>query len=120
MLLATPQRPIYIIMDALDECPNTAGVRSSRERILSLIKDLLNLRLPNLHICVTSRPEPDIRIRLGPLASRRVSLYDQTEHKKSIAKFIRSEVDIIVNDKRWRENDKRLANETLSKKADGM
>ena len=85
-----------------------------------MIKDLLNLRLPNLHICVTSRPEPDIRNRFDPLTSRRVSLHDQTEHKKNIAKYICSEVDVIANDKRWRENDKKLAIETLSKKADGM
>ena len=120
VLSATTQHPIYIILDALDECPDTSGVRSPRERVLSLIKHLVNLRLRNLHICVTSRPEIDIRIRLEPLTSRRVSLHDQTGHKEDIAKYIRSEVDIIADDKRWREDDKELVIEILSEKADGM
>jgi hypothetical protein len=120
MLSAMTQHPIYIIIDALDECPNTFGVRSPRERVLSLIKDLVNLRLPNLHICATSRPEADIRIRLEPLTSLRISLHDQPGHKEDIAKYIRSEVNVIANDKRWREDDKKLVIETLSEKADGM
>ena len=120
MLIAIAQRPIYIMMDALDECPKTTGVRSSRGRILSFINDLFDLRLPNLHIWVTSRPELDIRIRLEPLTSCRVSLHDQIGHKESIAKYISSEINVIANDKRWREYDKKLAVETLSKTADGM
>jgi hypothetical protein len=120
MLSVTTHNPIYIIVDALDECPNNSGVRSPRERVLSLIKDLVDLRLPNLHICVTSRPEIDIRIRLEPLTSHHISLHNQARHKEDIAKYIRSEVDFIANDKRWRENDKELVMETLSEKADGM
>ena len=120
MLLATTHRAIYIIVDALDECPTTSGVRSPRERILSLIKDLVNLRLSNLHICVTSRLEMDIRNRLDPLTSRQISLHHQTGHKRDIAKYIRSEVDFIASDNVWPEDDKRLVIRTLSEKADGM
>ena len=120
ILSSTTQHPIYIILDALDESPNTSGVRSPRERVLNLIKDLVDLRLPNLHICVTSRPEIDIRNRLEPLTSVRVSLHDQTGHKEDIAKYIWSEVDFIANEKKWREDDKELVIETLSWKADGM
>jgi hypothetical protein len=47
-------------MEALDESPNTSGIPSARERILQLLKELVGLGLPNLHICVTSRPEIDI------------------------------------------------------------
>ncbi|KAH9172311.1 hypothetical protein EDB89DRAFT_1886149, partial [Lactarius sanguifluus] len=120
MLSATTKHPIYIILDALDECPNTSGVRSPRDRVLSLIKGLLDLHLSNLHICVTSRPEIDIRICLEPLTSRWVSLHDQTGHKKDITKYIKSEVDVIANQKRWREDDKELVIKTLSEQADGM
>ncbi|KAH8983538.1 ankyrin repeat-containing domain protein [Lactarius akahatsu] len=120
MLSTTTQHPIYIVLDAIDECPNTSGVRSPRERVLSLIKRLIDLRLRNLHICVTSRPEVDIRIRLEPLTSRRVSLHDQTGHREDITRYIRSEADVLANDNRWREDDKQLVIETLSEKADGM
>ena len=52
---------IFLVMDALGECPDTSRFSSLRERVLQLVKELVELRLSNLHICVTSRPEVDIR-----------------------------------------------------------
>jgi hypothetical protein len=54
MLTLPDQRPIYLIMDALDESPDISGFPSARERVLQLLADLVDLRLPNLHICVTA------------------------------------------------------------------
>ncbi|KAI9435615.1 hypothetical protein BJY52DRAFT_1218172 [Lactarius psammicola] len=60
-MLALPgQGPIYIVLDALDECPNTFGIPSACKQVLDLLKDLVSLQLPDLHICLTSRPEIDI------------------------------------------------------------
>jgi hypothetical protein len=50
------QVPIYLIVDALDQCPNNPGMPASREEVLDLVNTLVSLRIPNLHICVTSRP----------------------------------------------------------------
>ena len=72
------QGPIYLIVDALDECPNSSGLPTSREEVLDLISNLIRLRLPNLHICVTSRPEIDIQTTLNPLTTLCVSLHNQT------------------------------------------
>ena len=73
-MLQLPELPlIYLIVDALDECPNTFGVVSPRERVLNLIEDLVEVNLGNLRICVTSRPEVDILDVLQPLASHTVS-----------------------------------------------
>ncbi|KAN0136267.1 hypothetical protein V8E53_005872 [Lactarius tabidus] len=120
MLSASPQHPVYIIMDAVDECPDFSGVRSPRAQVLSFIQELVELCLANLHICITSRPEIDIRNRLEPLTSLRVSLHDEPGHKEDIANYIRSEAEFISDDKRWRNGDKDLVIETLSQKADGM
>jgi hypothetical protein len=119
-LSASPQHPMYIIMDAIDECPDSSGVRSPRAQVLSFVRELVELRLTNLHICVTSRPEVDIRNRLEHLTSLRISLHDQAGHQEDISKYIKSEVDFIAHDKRWRDGDKELVIETLSEKADGM
>jgi len=54
MLTLPNQLPTYLIVDALDESPNSSGIPSPRERVLQLVKELVELRLPNLHICVTS------------------------------------------------------------------
>ena len=122
-MLALPQtQPIYIILDALDECPNWPGIPSPREQVLALVKELVDLHLPYLHICVTSRPELDIRGTLTPLAHHRVSLHDESGHKKDIFEYVKS---IVYSDsetvmKRWRDDDKKMVFEVLSEKADGM
>jgi hypothetical protein len=122
MLTLPDQRPIYLIMDALDESPITSGIPSARERVLQLLKELVDLGLPNLHICVTSRPEIDIRNAVEPLTSLRVSLHDQTGQKEDIAEYVRSIVysDSDTNMKRWKMEDKELVVKTLAERAEGM
>jgi hypothetical protein len=122
VLTLPDQRPLYLIIDALDESPNTSGIPSARERVLHLLKEVVDLRLPNLHLCVTSRPEIDIRDAIMPLTSLRVSLHDQTGQKSDIADYVRSVVysnlEPII--RRWKKEDKDLVIETLSERADGM
>ena len=122
MLSLPDQSPIYLIMDALDESPITSGIPSARERVLQLLKELVDLGLPNLHICVTSRPEIDIRNAIEPLTSLRVSLHDQTGQKEDIADYVRSIVysDSDTNMRRWKKEDKENVVKTLSERVDGM
>jgi hypothetical protein len=121
LTLALPiQDSVYLIIDALDECPNNSGMPSSREEVLDLLQDLSVLRLPNVHICVTSRPEIDIRTTLEPLTSLTVSLHDQSGQTKDIMDYVSS---VVYSDKkmqRWREEDKSLVVGILSERADGM
>ena len=112
--------PIYIVMDALDECPNTFGLPPPRDLVLDLVKELVNLCLPNLHLCVTSRPEIDIRTALEPLTPRQVSLHDQTGQKEDIIAYVSSVVRSDSRMGKWRDDDQNLVIETLSDRADGM
>jgi hypothetical protein len=114
------QVPIYIIMDALDECPNDSGLPTPREEVLDLVKNLAGLHVPNLHVCVTSRPEIDIQSALEGLTSLRVSLHNQSGQKKDIVDYISSAVYSDTKMRRWREEDRKLVIETLSERADGM
>jgi hypothetical protein len=122
MLSLSDQLPTYLIIDALDESPSTSGIPSPRETVLQLLEDLVNLSLPNLRICVTSRPEIDILNVLEPLTSRQVSLHDQSGQREDIADYVRSVVysrsEQIM--RRWKMEDKELVIETLSERADGM
>jgi hypothetical protein len=120
MLNLPGQGPIYIILDALDECPNFPGRPSAREEVLDFVDELVNLELPNVHLCVASRPEMDIRTILEPLTSLRISLHDEIGQKEDIIKYINSVVRSDRNMRRWKEEDKRLVVDTLSEKADGM
>jgi hypothetical protein len=120
MLVLLSQGPTYIILDALDECPNTSGIPSPRKEVLELVNELIDLRLPNLHICVTSRPEADIHAVLRHFTPHPVSLHDQTGQKQDIIDYITAVVRSDTTMRRWREEDKDLVIKTLSEKADGM
>ena len=122
MLRLLAQDPIFIILDALDECQNSSGLPSPRREVLQLVEELVNLHLQGLHICVTSRPEVDIRAVLEPLAFRSVSLHDESGQKKDIADYVRNVVNSSPSTamSRWRVDDKILVIETLTQRADGM
>ena len=120
MLALPDQGPVYIILDALDECSNTFGISSPRGQVLYLLKDLMGLQLPNLHLCVTSRPEFDIRTALEPLASYPISIHDQNGHKKDIEDYIKTVVYGHEANIRWKEGDKEFVINTLVDRADGM
>ena len=120
MLDRPQQPPTYIIIDALDECPRTTGLPSPREEVLEFVKELVSLPVPNLRICVTSRPEADIEPVLGPLAFRSVSLHDQCGQAEDIADYIKFVVNSDPNLVSWRSADKELVIKVLTRKADGM
>src|SRR5258708_193760 len=82
--------PIYLIMDALDECPDSSAISSPRTDVLHLIRGLFKLPISKLHVCVTSRPEADINGILDRLIFCSVSLHDEREQRRDIEKYIQS------------------------------
>ncbi|KAH9046112.1 hypothetical protein EDB84DRAFT_1558561 [Lactarius hengduanensis] len=120
-MLGFPAQPaIYLIIDALDECPNTSGVVSPRDRVLELIGDLVGSHLPNLRICVTSRHEADILEALEPLAPHTVSLHDEDGQKQDIIHYVTSVVHSDSKMRKWSAKDEKLVIDTISERADGM
>ena len=120
MLNLPRQGPIYIIVDALDECPNFPGRPSAREEVLEFVEELVSLELPDVHLCVASRPEMDIRMVLELLTPLQICLHDEIGQKEDIIKYINSAVRSDRNMRRWKEEDKQLVIDILSEKADGM
>jgi hypothetical protein len=115
------QGKVYIIVDALDECPDSCGFpKTAREKVLDLLEELIDLKFPDLRVCLTSRPEIDIRVILEPLTSHHTSLHDESGQKKDIFRYVS---DVVMTDRkmrRWRLEDKQMVIDTLSAKADGM
>jgi len=111
---------VYIIIDGLDECPNDSGVKSHRERVLEVVNELVDLELPNVRICATSRPEADIQTALASLAPHSVSLHGEAGQKEDIANYVSFVMNSDMKMRRWRESDKEIAITILSQKADGM
>jgi hypothetical protein len=120
MLSLPGKRQVYFIIDALDECPPISGTPSSREEVLELIEDLVGLNLPNMHLCVASRPEIDIRTVLEPLTPLQISLHNESGQKADIIHYIKSIVHSDRRMRKWKADDQQLVVDTLSDKADGM
>jgi hypothetical protein len=112
--------PVYLIIDGLDEFPSDSSLSSSREELLSLLEDFVEAEYKNVRICVTSRPEDDIRTILEPLAFRSVSLHDQPEQQQDIKKYIEAFVSRDRSMKNWDQEYTQLVIEVLTKRADGM
>ena len=116
------QLPIFVILDALDECSSTSETPSPRERVLEFVEELVGSGYSNLFICITSRPEQDIQSFLNPLTSesRRVSLHNEIGQREDIRRYVQSFVHTDRAMRRWKEDDKQLVINTLSERAGGM
>ena len=114
------QGELYIIVDALDECPSFPGYPTPRERVLAILQELVALRLPHVHFCFTSRPEVDIRNVLEDLAVHNVSLHEQVGQNRDISNYIKFIFSSDPQIQRWTEQDKKLAKDTLLRGARGM
>jgi hypothetical protein len=112
--------PVYLIVDALDECPNTSSIPSPRDEVLNLIEELIESKFPHMRICVTSRPETDIKDFLDPLVLHTVSLHEESGQKRDIEEYIKSVINTNPKNKRWKAADKQLVIDVLTRKADGM
>jgi hypothetical protein len=122
-MLELPGRlPTFIIIDALDECPNITGTPSAREEVLDFLEDLVGSNHSNLFICVTNRPEQDIQSVLNPLTSPslRVSLHEEGGQREDITNYVHSFVRKDRTMRRWREEDRNLVITTLIERAGGM
>ena len=116
MLTIARSVPIYVVMDALDECPNDSG-SPSREKVLNVVEELIKLRLPNLRLCITSRPELDIRAIIKPLATQEISLHDESGQNRDINAYVTF---VAQSVKHWRDDDKKMIADKLMEDADGM
>jgi hypothetical protein len=108
--------PIFVIVDAVDEYPITAGT------ICSGVEDVVGSNHLNLFICITCRPEQDIQAILNPLTptSRRIFPHEEAGQREDIDNYVRS---FIYGDRamrRWRTDDKELVINTPLGRADGL
>ena len=85
-----------------------------------LVENLVNSRFPNLHVCVTSRPELDIKVVVQPLTFRSVSIHDEIGQLEDIENYIKKTVNTNRKMERWKAEDKQLVIDALTGRADGM
>jgi hypothetical protein len=113
------QAPVFLILDALDECPNVSSISSPRKEVLALVKELVDAKLPNLRICVISRLEAEIEATLEPLTFQSISLHEASGQIQDIENYIRSVVNTNGEMRKWQREHRELVVDVLARKVDG-
>lgn len=112
---------VFIVIDALDECPTLNGERKilmdSLSRIIAMLPD-------NVHFFCTSRAEPDIKTRMGTILSPpSKAAMDLTIFREGLDHDIGLYLDSTFKSTDydwWPDNLKAEAKASLIEKADGM
>src|SRR5579863_8933864 len=80
-------------------------------------QDLIDSKLPNLRICITSRPEVNIKAILEPLTFCSISLHDKRGQEEDIRNYIESIVNENTKMRRWSSEHKQLVIGRLTERA---
>ena len=72
---------------------------------------------PNLRICVTSRPQPDVKVVLEPFTFRSVSMHDETGKIADIENYIESVVNADWRTRKWKPRHKGVVIDVLTRRA---
>jgi hypothetical protein len=98
---------LYMVIDALDECPTGAD---TKDKVLSVLR-----QLPTLHLVITSRPHVDVTSDLDAV---RLDLY---AHEQDMEAFIRDRIEVEKYLKRYVDEDfKGIFINEIVKKSAGM
>jgi len=109
---------VYMVIDALDECPFANG---TRKRLLDILRRIHNTDSPNLHILCTSRKENDIETLFNSLLHLpHNTAIDLSKYMGPMNQDIRLYMDKTLASYTWPESVKDEAREALIRKADGM
>jgi hypothetical protein len=114
--LLTTGRRVYLVLDALDECP-------ARHDLLAWIRTIANLTDPKIHLLVTSRKEPDIDTVLGfddvidQVVAVQAEIIDA-----DIRAYIIDTLRTDVSFKRWERHEdvQQMIRDSLFEKSNGM
>jgi ankyrin repeat domain-containing protein 50 len=111
---------IYLVIDALDECPKA---EQSREHLLEILDKIMGWKEESLHILITSRRGTDIQDPLSNYASELQNYFsiivEEDNLDLDIQAFLRSSLN-SRSFSRWNEELKTEAISTLSGRAQGM
>lgn len=113
---------VYIVIDALDECPPLEG---ERRRLLGSLRQIMTAASVNLHIFCTSRREADIDSAMTILlpVPLKVAMIDLTVRRNILDHDIGLFIDLTLSSdecRSWPDNIKAEARQSLIERADGM
>ena len=109
---------VYVVIDALDECPVT---NEERQDLLKVIKAIHDESSEYLHMLVTSRQLSDIEAVIAPITSASPIQINSALVDNDIKAYIQSSVQAIRHTKPWWHDQLcKEVEETLLQRANGM
>ncbi|KAJ5998783.1 hypothetical protein N7451_006593 [Penicillium sp. IBT 35674x] len=105
---------IYLLIDALDECPRD----SKRDNVLSAINTMQQWGLPGLHLLVTSRDEIDIRQSMAISGDQDISMRN-VEIDKDIVNYVAYQLNNDPKLQKWKGRHNEIQ-DRLTEKAQGV
>ena len=105
---------VYIILDALDECPRDGA----RGDVLDALESIRQWNLQGLHLFVTSRNERDIHESLGSICDEDITMRNEGIDA-DIAKFISGSLDRNRSLQKWKKYHDKIQ-EGLAMRAKGV
>jgi hypothetical protein len=115
----TDVEDIYIVLDALDECPKL-DVEDQRAELLDAIDTVQSIAHSNIHLLVTSRKEIGIQVCLTPRLTVPALSIQDAGVTADIRTYIRSQLASDPKLNSWSEDVKRDIERALSEGAGGM
>jgi hypothetical protein len=117
--------PVTIVIDALDECRETAprssrGSYTDRQDLLNRLQEMITAKPGNVQVFISSRDDHDIWDRLRSYPNITIS---SSKNGDDILRFIKSEVDKLIAKTSYLRNDQNLKEEIIeavNDRADGM
>ncbi|KZV58942.1 hypothetical protein PENSPDRAFT_695624 [Peniophora sp. CONT] len=112
----------YIVIDALDECPERVRNRTGLWRFFEHLRSFWDQDDIDVRVFVTSRPEIDIKSYLSSLIPRSLNINVAREHAEDIRNYLftwlfGSESEPFSH---WDQNTKWMVYNTLDERSDGM
>lgn len=108
---------VFIIIDALDECPNTG---EERAELCNILEKMHSWGHESLHILVTSRKEADLTNALQPVITQRPIGIQGTVVDTDIRKFVKTQLRTDPKLSKWPPELQTEIEETIVKKSGGM
>ncbi|VDB88497.1 unnamed protein product [Peniophora sp. CBMAI 1063] len=106
---------VFIVIDALDECPEQERDRGSARFLEHLCE--LDSNEKDFHLLVTSRPEADIWVLMSSV-THILSLNDARQHQEDVSAFIASRLD--RDEHHWAPDVKDKIRKALITRSNGM
>ena len=108
---------VFLLADAVDECPKE---NNEREDLLKILKCIHGWANSSLHLLITSRRETDIESALAPLLCLPAISIGSAQIDADIQVYVKSELEILSREKRWPRDLVNEVEETLVRGATGM